>query len=69
MTNCGRLPITVRMPKMGKKLLGGAVGVLAVARDVIRHATWYLRYQVDGTPREEDRPGDGGPPEPPRADP
>ena len=38
---------------MGGKLLGGAVGVLAVARDVLRHAAWYLRYQVDGTPRDE----------------
>ena len=38
---------------MGKKLLGGAVGVLAVAGQVVRHAGWYLRYRVDGTPRDE----------------
>jgi len=55
---------------MAKKLLGGAVGVLAVVRDVVRHATWYVRYQIDGTPREEDRPEGARPPEgtdPPRA--
>jgi hypothetical protein len=30
-----------------KKLLGGAVGVLS-------HAAWWVRYQVDGTAREDD---------------
>ena len=58
--------MTVRMLTMAKKLLGGAVGVLAVARDVARHATWYLRYQVSGTPRKENKPGRERPPEPPR---
>jgi len=29
-----------------RKLLGGAVGVLS-------HAAWWLRYQVDGTSRED----------------
>ena len=29
-----------------KKLLGGAVGVLS-------HAGWWLRYQVDGTARDD----------------
>ena len=38
---------------MGKKLFGGAVGVLAVATQVVRHAGWYLRYRVDGTSRDE----------------
>ena len=47
--------MTVRMRTMGK-LLGGAVGVLAVARDVVRHAAWYVRYHVDGTTREESPP-------------
>jgi hypothetical protein len=30
-----------------KKLLGGAVGVLS-------HAAWWVRYQVDGTARQDD---------------
>ena len=30
-----------------RKLLGGAVGVLS-------HAAWWVRYQVDGTVREDD---------------
>jgi len=30
-----------------KKLLGGAVGVLA-------HAAWWLRHQVDGAARDDD---------------
>jgi hypothetical protein len=42
---------------MGKKLLGGAVGVFAVAGQVVRHAAWYLRYRVDGTSREEEPQG------------
>ena len=39
-----------------KKLLGGAVGVLA-------HTAWWLRYQVDGTARDDptDPPGPKGP--------
>jgi len=41
------------MRTMGRKLLGGAVGVLAVVGDVVRHAAWYVRYHVDGTPRRE----------------
>jgi hypothetical protein len=46
------------MTTMGKKLLGGAVGVIAVAGQVVRHAAWYVRYRVDGTSRDE-------PPRPP----
>ncbi len=38
---------------MGKKLLGGAVGVVAVAGQAVRHAAWYLRYRVEGTSRDE----------------
>jgi len=37
-----------------KKLLGGAVGVLS-------HAAWWVRYQVDGTARED--PADPSPPD------
>jgi hypothetical protein len=42
---------------MRKKLLGAAVGVLSLTVDVVRHAAWYVRYQVDGSPREEKQPG------------
>ena len=38
---------------MGKKLLGGAVGVLTLAGQAVRHAGWYLRYRVDGTSHDE----------------
>jgi hypothetical protein len=42
-----------------KKLVGGTLGALAVARQVARHAVWYVRYHVDGTTREAGprRPG------------
>jgi hypothetical protein len=36
-----------------KTLLGGAVGALALGREVAGHAVWWLRYQVDGTARED----------------
>jgi hypothetical protein len=48
------MTVKIRMVGLGKKLLGGAVGVLTVARDVARHAVWYVRYQVDGTARDDD---------------
>ena len=48
------MTVKIRMVGVGKKLLGGAVGVIAVVRDVARHAAWYVRYQVDGTAREEE---------------
>lgn len=38
-----------------KKLVGGALATLAVARAVASHAAWYVRYQVDGTTRESER--------------
>lgn len=41
-----------------KKLLGGAVGALALGREVAAHATWWLRYQMDGTAREDARTSD-----------
>jgi hypothetical protein len=46
---------------MRKKLLGGAVGVLSLTVEVVRHAAWYVRYQVDGTPREEKQAGETPP--------
>ncbi len=42
------------MMRAAKKLVGGAVGALSVARDVAVHAAWYVRYQVDGTARDEE---------------
>ena len=39
---------------MGKKLLGRATGVAALAADVARHLAWYLSHQVNGRPREAD---------------
>ncbi len=38
-----------------KKLVGGALATLTVARAVAAHAAWYVRYQVDGTTRETQR--------------
>ena len=35
-----------------KTLLGGAVGALALGREVAGHAAWWLRYQVDGSARD-----------------
>ena len=49
------MTVKIRMVGVGKKLLGGAVGVMTVVRDIARHAAWYVRYQVDGTAREEER--------------
>ncbi len=50
------MTVKIRMVGLAKKLLGGAVGVLVVVRDVAQHAAWYVRYQVDGTAREETPP-------------
>jgi hypothetical protein len=42
-----------------KKLFGGAVGVLAGGGQVLSHAAWWLRYQMDGTARtDHTRPSD-----------
>lgn len=41
-----------------KKLLGGAVGALALGREAAGHAAWWLRYQMDGTAREDARTTD-----------
>jgi hypothetical protein len=40
-----------------KTLLGAAGGVLALGRDVVGHVHWWLRYQVDGEAREDERSG------------
>ena len=47
------MTVKIRMVDPVKKLLGGAVGVLI-------HAAWWLRYQVDGTARD-DPPADPSP--------
>jgi len=36
-----------------KKLVGAPVGALGVAVGGLRHAAWYVRYQADGTARDE----------------
>jgi hypothetical protein len=36
-----------------RKLVGGAIGLMAAG---VRHAAWYLRYQLDGETRDD--PGD-----------
>jgi len=38
----------------GKTLLGGAVVVLSTARDLAGHAAWWVRYQVEGTARDDE---------------
>jgi hypothetical protein len=34
------------------KVVGGAVGALRVAADVVKHAAWYLSHRIDPSPRE-----------------
>ena len=41
---------------MAKKLFGGAVGVLGLAVGAVKHAAWYVSYQLDGTTRDSDPP-------------
>ncbi|MGI8845153.1 MAG: hypothetical protein ACR2HC_03095 [Thermoleophilaceae bacterium] len=47
------MTVKIRMVGTLKKLLGGAAGVLAAGGDVVGHARWWLRYQMDGTARDE----------------
>jgi hypothetical protein len=35
------------------KMIGGAVGVVSVATDVVKHVVWYLSHQVSGSPRDK----------------
>ena len=42
--------------EMAKKLFGGAVGVLGLAVGAVRHAAWYVSYQLDGTAHDSDSP-------------
>jgi len=44
--------------RVAKKLVGGAVGVLGAAGSAVGHVAWYIRYQADGTARDEEG-GDG----------
>ena len=39
---------------VAKTLLSGAVGAVGLARDLARHASWYVRYQLDGTTHEDE---------------
>ncbi len=34
------------------KVVGGAAGVLSLARDVVKHVAWYLSHRMDPRPRE-----------------
>jgi len=38
---------------VAKKLAGGAVGVLGAAGAAASHLAWYIRYQAEGTARDE----------------
>jgi hypothetical protein len=42
---------------MTKKVFGGAVGALGLALAAVRHAAWYVSYQVDGIAREDEPTG------------
>jgi hypothetical protein len=52
------MTVKIRMVGTVKKLLGGAVGALALGREAAGHAAWWLRYQMDGTAREDVRTTD-----------
>lgn len=47
--------MTVKMRMMGsvKKLLGAAVVVLSAGSGLADHAHWWLRYQMDGSVRQD----------------
>ena len=56
-TNCGRLPMIVRIRAdtarimvcgMGRKLLGDVIGL---ATGVAKHVAWYLAHRMEGRPR------------------
>ena len=51
------MTVKIRMVDVAKKLLGGAVGVLAAARAAASHAAWYVRHRVEGAARDNDRDG------------
>jgi hypothetical protein len=38
---------------MGRKLIGGAIGALALAADAAKHVAWYVSHQVSGNPRNK----------------
>ncbi len=50
------MTVKIRMVGVAKKLVGGAVAVLVMTRNVARHAAWYVRYRVDGTSRDDEHP-------------
>jgi hypothetical protein len=43
----------MRMVDPVKKLLGGAVVVLSAGGGLADHVHWWLRYQMDGSVRED----------------
>ena len=42
---------------VARKLVGGAVVVLAAAGAAVSHVAWYIRYQAEGTARDEEESG------------
>jgi hypothetical protein len=38
---------------MGQKVIGGAVGVVSLTADAVKHVFWYLSHQVSGSPRDK----------------
>ncbi len=38
---------------IAKTLLSGAVGVIGAGQQALRHAIWWVSYQVQGTTRED----------------
>ena len=34
------------------KVVGGAAGVLSLAKDVVQHVAWYVSHRIDPRPRE-----------------
>ncbi|HEX4760123.1 MAG TPA: hypothetical protein VH256_04950 [Thermoleophilaceae bacterium] len=38
---------------MGRKLIGGAAGVVSLAAEAVKHVAWYVSHQVSGSPRDK----------------
>jgi hypothetical protein len=38
---------------VAKKLVGGAAGLIGAAGAAASHVAWYIRYQAEGTARDE----------------
>ena len=38
---------------MPMKLIGAAIGTVALAADAVKHVAWYVSHQVSGRPRDK----------------